>query len=453
MNESTKISPEPKTYEDLLKADTHRVPDYLMVTGEQEFGPDEVPISWVLDRNVHEQEIEKLWKKSWQMACRMEDLREVGDTFVYEVATLSFVIVRSSETEIKAFYNSCLHRGRPLRTCAGHVSQLKCPYHGFTWSLDGELRGVPAREEFPTVNRDSFRLPQVQVATWGGFVFLNPDPDAVPFDEYIGTMPREFDRMPLDNRVKAVHVSKVLNCNWKIAQDAFLEAFHVLTTHPQIVLAYGDQFHRLEVFENYSRGALGSFHPSKHVRWKPSAQEILNAGSGAWDDMPPLAEVPDDTDLRAAVAAMNREQARPELGDMVDELSDAELVDIHWISLFPNFNPFPHALANYIYRFRPNGDDHRTSIFDVMLLLPDTGEQPIPVAKEKRLGPDEEFTDAPEMGFIAGVLNQDVANLEEITKGLRNNQRGTMVLAGHHELKLRHFYKLYADQMGFETDA
>src|SRR3546814_3009319 len=103
------------------------------------------------------------------MACRVDELRNVGDTWVYEVASLSFVIVRSDPQTIKAFYNSCLHRGRPLRDCPGQVSHLKCPFHGFTWGLDGGLRGVPAREEFPTVTNEAFRLPEAKVALWGGF--------------------------------------------------------------------------------------------------------------------------------------------------------------------------------------------------------------------------------------------------------------------------------------------
>src|SRR3546814_7639607 len=86
-----------------------------------------------------EREVERIWKTRWQMACRVDELRNVGDTWVYEVASLSFVIVRSDPQTIKAFYNSCLHRGRPLRDCPGQVSHLKCPFHGFTWGLDGGL--------------------------------------------------------------------------------------------------------------------------------------------------------------------------------------------------------------------------------------------------------------------------------------------------------------------------
>ncbi|TAL03084.1 MAG: aromatic ring-hydroxylating dioxygenase subunit alpha [Rhodospirillaceae bacterium] len=442
----------PRNYEDLLKRDTHPIDPVFRTAGEQDVGPLEVPTSWFLDRAIHEREIERIWKKSWQMACRLDEVAEVGDTYVYDIATLSIVIVRAAHDQIKAYYNSCLHRGRPLRDCPGNVSQLKCPFHGFTWSLDGALQGVPSRDQFPTINNKNFRLPEVQVALWGGFVFINPDLEAPPLSEYMGSLPKQFQRLPLDNRVKTVHVSAILKCNWKVAQDAFLEAFHVHTTHPQFLPAYSDKNHRLDVFGNYSRGVLGAYHPSDHMRVQPSAQDMFNAAVGAWEDLPPLAQIPDGTDLRPTVATMFREAARPTLGDDVDGVSDAEVVDIIWYTLFPNFNPFANIIQSLVYRFLPNGDDHTTSIMDVMGLEPaKPGERPKPV-KERKLLPHESFINAPELGFASPVLSQDTANLEFIQKGIKNLKRGKFVLARHHELKLRHFYMLYARQMELPLD-
>ena len=454
MNDLSPTGNPPQDYQEVLERDTHSVPQSFIDVGEQDVGPLEVPTSWFLDREIHEREIERIWKKSWQMACRVDDVAEVGDTFVYDVATLSILIVRSGPDTIKAFHNSCLHRGRPLRDCPGNVSQLKCPYHGYTWALDGALRGVPAREEFPTVNNESFRLPEVQVGIWGGFVFINPDPNAIAFEEHLGILPEEYRRWPLDNRVRTVHISAAFDCNWKVAQDAFLEAFHVEDTHPQLVLAYGNQYHRLDVFGNVSRGVLGSFFPSQNVRWKPNAQEMFNSATGAWDDEAPMAEIGENVeDIRATVASMYRDMARPGFGDKVDELSDAEMVDVIWYSIFPNLSPFANALGNLVYRFRPDGDNHLRSIMDIMMLVPwPEGERPKP-AKERRLRDDETFADAPELGFIAPILVQDSACLNHMTRGLRNNQRGKIVLAKHHELKLRHFYQMYAEQMDLPLEA
>lgn len=444
---------EERSYQDLLARDSRPVPEIYRTVGETDVGPLEVPTSWFLEREIHDLEVERIWKRTWQMACREEDVPNVGDTWVYDIASLSILIVRVSESEIKAYYNACLHRGRPLRDCPGNVSQLKCPYHGFTWALDGSLRGVPAREQFPTIDSATFRLPEVKVGRWGGFVFINPDPAAESLESHIGKLPEHFRQWPLDERVKVVHIVRILPANWKVVQDAFLEAFHVHTTHPQFLLAFGDKFHRIDTFENFSRGALGAFNPSHYVRWKPNEQQIFNAAVGAWDDEPPMANIPEGTALRPAVADMFRTKMRPIVGSAIDKFTDAEMVDVIWFSLFPNLSPFAGFMSPLTYRFRPYGDDHTRCLMDVMVLAPvPAGERP-PAARERWLREDQTFMDAPELGVIAPVLNQDTANLMNIMTGIRNLKRGKMVFAKHHELKLRHFYMLYQKAMGLEVCA
>ena len=129
----------------------------------------------------------------WQFACRVEHIPEPGDYIVYEIADLSFVVIRTDTGEIKAYPNACLHRGRRLKDHDGHCSELRCPFHGFAWALDGELADVPASWDFPHVAAradDDFHLPECKVGTWAGFVFINPDPDAEPLDDFLGDLRR-----------------------------------------------------------------------------------------------------------------------------------------------------------------------------------------------------------------------------------------------------------------------
>lgn len=119
--------------------------------------------SWVeryTSRAFHELEVEKVWKRVWQMACREEDVPEVGDPVVYEVANLSILVIRSAPDTVKAYHNVCLHRGRILRERDGNCQQIRCPFHGFTWSLDGELTTIPADWDFPHVDKAKFGLPE-----------------------------------------------------------------------------------------------------------------------------------------------------------------------------------------------------------------------------------------------------------------------------------------------------
>lgn len=453
MNDHARLEKaQPTSYDDLLDRDSRQVPASLRRRGVTDVGPIEIPTSWYTDAAIHEREVERIWKTRWQMVCRVDELRNVGDTWVYEVASLSFVIVRSDPQTIKAFYNSCLHRGRPLRDCPGQVSHLKCPFHGFTWGLDGGLRGVPAREEFPTVTNEAFRLPEAKVALWGGFVFINPDLNAEPLEAYMGDLATQFDRAPLEDKVTIAHISKVIPANWKVVNEAFLEAFHVHTTHPQWTTAYSDHLHRYDVFDNYSRVIIPAGVPSHQLRWTPSEQQILNTIVGAWDDEPAPFELPAEGDVRQKIAGIFREQVRPALGDRVDDYCDAEMLDVIQCNLFPNFGPFSSPTMSLVYNFRPHGSDPFKSVMEVMLLGPGTPCADAPRVSERRLADDEDYHNVPELGFFGAILNQDTANLDYIMKGIVNNQRGRVVFAKYHELKIRHFYEKYLEAMDFRPE-
>src|SRR5206468_4105093 len=88
----------------------------------------------------HRLEVERVWRRVWQMACREEQIADVGDSIVYEIAGASLIVMRTTPDQIRAFHNSCLHRGTQLRTKPGRVTALRCPFHGFTWNIDGTLR-------------------------------------------------------------------------------------------------------------------------------------------------------------------------------------------------------------------------------------------------------------------------------------------------------------------------
>lgn len=439
----------PDHYDGLLERDSRGVPEFLRRRGQKDVGPREVPTSWYLDRAVHEREVELIWKRVWQMACREDDIPAVGDTWVYDIASISVVLVRTTKTEIKAFHNSCLHRGMPLRKCAGRVANLQCPFHGFAWNLDGSFKAAPSLDQFPQIDPANFRLPEVMVGRWGGFVFVNLDPAAVPLDDYLGSFKEEFSKTPFDNRVKRFHIQKILPANWKAAQEAFMEGYHVLTTHPQNTAIASDQCSQHDAFENYSREILARGVPSEYMKSTPTVQKMFQVGMGRWDDDPDLPPVAQNKSARELLAEVSRERLRPFFGPKTEEFADAELVDTICYSLFPNFHPFWSAAQPMVYRFRPYGDDHTRSILEFMVLTPlAQGETPPPPAAVKLIAEHEDFNVAPEMGYLAAFLNQDISNLSQIMKGLRSSQTGKVLLAQEHELKIRHFYSVYTRIMG-----
>src|SRR6185436_3013630 len=118
-----------------------------------------------------------------------------GDYVVYDVAQLSYLVVRLGENEFKAFYNSCLHRGRQLREFDGKcATEFRCPFHGWCWEIDGSLREITSEWDYPGIRDEVSHLPEVRTATWGGFVFINPDPDAESFESFLGELPRHLEK-------------------------------------------------------------------------------------------------------------------------------------------------------------------------------------------------------------------------------------------------------------------
>jgi phenylpropionate dioxygenase-like ring-hydroxylating dioxygenase large terminal subunit len=395
-------------------------------------------------RAWHDREVEKIWRKTWQLACRIEEIPEVGDQIVYDIVNDSLVVVRTAPDTVKAYINSCLHRGTLLRTEAGNAKQIRCPFHGWTWDLDGKLKVIPGQWDFPHVDKGKMCLPEAQVGQWGGFVFVNFDKDCEPFESYLENLPAHFEAFDLENRYKAAHVAKIMPCNWKLGMEAFIEAYHVPIAHPQVVTYYGDSNTQYDVWpgvRHVSRMLSVQGVPSpamKHVAPEVTVADLRR-------DAPfyagkPIEIGPGET-ARGKLAERAREKISRSSGTDMSNLSDAEALDLIEYLLFPNMVPWGGQALPIVYRFRPNGDDPDTHIMEIMFLFakaPD-GSHPEP-AKMRLLGPDQDWKDAPELGSAAMVADQDTDNLRRIQKGLKASRKPGVTLARYQESRIRHFH-------------
>lgn len=441
---------QPSTYDEALDRDSKPVPAILRERGETDVGPLAVPTSWYFDPQIAQIESERIWRRTWQMACREEDVPEVGDTWVYEVADLSIVIVRSAPDVIKGYFNACLHRGVQLRKCPGRVRFLQCQFHGFTWTLNGKCTMMPHEREF-AAEKKNLSLPEVRVGRWDGFVFINPDPDAQPFDEYFTGLSRHFERGDYSNRVKTAHVAKVFPCNWKLLHEAFMESWHTPYTHPQFGELVSEDCSLQDAWGNFSRGIVAQGLASGAVSDTPTAQKILELALGRLEDDEPLPPVPEGLSGRQAYAAALREQLAGIVGPSIDELCDSELIDIFYYTLFPNTELFSASMGVAL-RFRPYGNSPNESIMDIMVMtpVPEGAERPA-IAQVKLLSDDDDFTAAPELSFFGTFFSQDIANMSSIQRGVRNNQQKRTIFARTQELKIRHFYSIWQEQTGLSN--
>ncbi len=436
------------SYQQLLDGDSRAVPEALRRQQPLDGGPTFVPVERYTSPELFQLERVKVWDRTWQMACRDEHLPNVGDHVVYDVAGRSYIVVRSGPSTIQAFHNVCLHRGRLLRVEGGcQVDEFRCPFHGFGWNIDGSLKNIPCAWDFPQVdNPADWGLREVQVGIWQGFVFINPDRSAPSLESYVTGLDDHFERWPLADRFVQVHVAKVIRCNWKVAQEAFMEAMHVVATHPQILPSIGDANSQYDVFGNFSRAITPNGTPSPHLTWQPTEQEMLDSMFDRSLDEPPVMTVPAGRTAREVAGDSRRDALRPVLGEAAEMLSDAEVNDSFYFTLFPNFHPWG-AFNRIVYRFRPNGMKVDEAVMECMFLSPfPPGERP-PPAQVQWLDADTDWTKAPQLGALARVFNQDSFNLPNVQLGLLATPEEHVTFARYEESKIRHWHMLLEEHL------
>lgn len=444
------ISPE-DFYNRVADRDSRPVPEHLRES--RPFESDaalEVPIERFLSKAWHDREVERLWKRVWQMACREEEIPNSGDVYVYEIATLKYLVVRTPSGEIKAYPNSCRHRGRQLvdRNC--RVSQLRCPFHGFTWDLEGRIASIPCAWEFSHIEDPAeWQLPEVKVGVWGGFVFINPNPDAEPLMDFLGDIDRQYEGYPLSDRYIGAHACRVISANWKVAQEAFLEAYHVFGTHPQLLPSGAHTDMKYDVYANYSRSLGVNNLPNAHSNFEGDEQAILDSVLDLRLDQERTAVLGEGVSAREHMATLARESYERVTGESAERFSDSELVDTNAVSVFPNLGPWA-LFSRLCYRFRPYKDDPDRSYMDVYELRPfNKAEGRPPPAKVCELTEDQDWTQASDLNtYFARVANQDLLNLGAVQEGLKSSATGVVRYSRYQESRIRHFHHLLGTWVG-----
>jgi phenylpropionate dioxygenase-like ring-hydroxylating dioxygenase large terminal subunit len=203
-----------------------------------------VPRERYFDRSFFELENEKFWPHVWQIACRLEEIPNVGDFVEYSVAGYSVLIVRTGPSEIKAYQNACRHRATQLAVGCGTFrgGQIVCPFHGWRWTIDGKpvfpLFGQEGFEE-RTMDPEDLKLIECQVGTWANCVFINMDRHAPPLMEALEPMPSFLDVLNVGQMYVWWWKAAKVKANWKMAMEAFMEGWHVMQTHPQFEASTG----------------------------------------------------------------------------------------------------------------------------------------------------------------------------------------------------------------------
>jgi phenylpropionate dioxygenase-like ring-hydroxylating dioxygenase large terminal subunit len=386
-------------------------------------------------------EYDHLWSKTWQWACHSDHIPEPGDYYVYDVGPHSALIVRTPDGSIAAYYNACMHRGTQLRApgSCGFAKQLTCPFHGWTWSLEGELIDLPDRWDFPHVTNESHRLPPLPVEVFANFIWVNFDPKAEPLQSYLGVLPAHFAEFDLENRYIETHVRKRLPCNWKAGAEAFLEAYHVRETHASGQL--GDEVTtQYDVFApNISRfiHTTGLDSPQRPVA-RTEPQILAHLTRNLRHGMEPLV-LPEAMRARDFYASYVQREMGETCGRDFSQLSQSITLDSIEYFAFPNAFFFPGLSLGMVYRFRPDPTSIDHCYFDLLMLRPRPlhGEAPLP-PQVTELDVDESYTLSTGLGGLGRVYDEDTANMAAQTRGFRSSSKRGQTLGNYQEVRARH---------------
>lgn len=432
--------------QDIIARDRNTAPGWARDVSYTYLGSEDVSKDRYTRSEFADGEFARLWPRTWQMACREDHIPEVGDYYVYDLGSYSFIVVRSAENEIKAHYNACLHRGTKLKPSAteGFAMNLKCPFHGWTWNLDGTLAEIPEKWDFAHTKTRRMCLPQARVARLGGFVWVNMDPAAPSLEDYLGPEAlAHLTAWKLEDRYIYLHVQKSYPANWKLTMEAFMEAYHVGDTHPQVAPANGDVNSQYDVYGAHVDrfiSTLGVVSPKLRERYSEAdiiANFTLGDSSALGGARPELKE---GERARQVMADMFREMFESASDTDLSHVSDTELLDTYSYTFFPNLFLFPGISLPMIYRFRPDARDHRRTIYEVMFMRPKPRSGDFETAEVQVLADHQSFAEAQGMdpGF-SRILDQDTDNLHAQQEGLEASAKAGLTLADYQEIRVRHF--------------
>ncbi len=438
------------SYQELLAMDPRPSPAFF-APSPLDLGTQPIPASNYTSKEFFEREKEKMWFRTWQYACGEDEIPDSGDTHVYELLGQQVIVVRQADGSIRAFKNICRHRGRKLVNHSACKTSFRCAYHGLTWGLDGKLIENPFAWDFPQLGSDDIPLFTVRCETWAGIIFINLDPDARPLLEVIAPMPEHFAHWEMANCYKSAHVGKVVNANWKVCAEAFIEPHHVICTHPEYNLFSGYDSTQHDILSDHvSRfmsptGVTPGPFLDRGIDDNRRLELMLAAGNRALDPSKKV-ELPEGMSSRTFSAESVRQMVAARTGYDISENSDADVLDGIAYDIFPNFHMWGGFKDKISYRFRPI--THNTTLMEVFLftLAPKDGPRPKP-AELRMLSEDESWTNAPELGALGPVYDQDSSNMGPVQVGLEAMGDEGLQLSRYMEVRVRNLHRMVDEYM------
>lgn len=405
-------------------------------------------------RSYFEQEWEHLWTRVWLLLGRANQIPDPGDYQVEEVGAESFIIMRQADGSIRTFYNTCQHRGsRLLFSTGGRAQRLTCPYHSWTYDLDGTLVWVRDAEDFPGGDPcQSLRLAEVRTEQFCGWVWITMDDDAVSLREFLGPIWDEWVAYQPDDWQRVTALTARVPCNWKVVQDNFCESYHLPTVHPQMKDTHEENYRYTDfqmAHEGHNRMVMRGATPSvTQYGDNPPLPASLRERLAHWG-LDPADFVARPLDARAALQQQMRTLGPQRGHHHYDQLRDQQFTDSHHYNLFPNCSVTFAADGVLLQRMRPHATDPEQCLVDhwYYAFVPAEAE-PVIAATNIRIdgiGVQHQVFDYGDtsMGLVP---DQDLSITVGQQLGMRSRGFRRAFLAGQ-EARIAHFHHVIDDYL------
>ena len=431
------------------------------------------PAGAYISREYAEAEGDRLWAKIWQHAGRVEEIPEIGNYITYDIGNDSILIVRAGPESIKAYHNVCPHRGRKLvdtpkggNGAHGKAPRFVCGFHAWSFDLDGQAKSILDKNDWKgALTAQRTCLTEVKADTWGGWIWINMDPNCEPLRDYLEPAATLLDPFEFEKMRYRFRQWVIFDCNWKVALEAFMEPYHVAGTHPQLS-KYGDFY-----AWSAAQGLHGNDGYDSRGKQEESAATVTVHRTGK------------GSDARLMIAQMQKEfwetvgasttqilvDAAQRLADELPEGTPAEEVHHHWLEsakldyaaigipwpeiseeqmakaglawhVFPNMGILQGPTFALCYRTRPYGTDPDKCIYEAYAIerFPEGQE---PISAWVYAEPTEENW--------RKVIAQDFSNMAAVQKGLKSRGFRGNLPNPHQERKITNLHRNLARYMGY----